>query len=78
MSNFDFGSLLSVEQKKNLLENRITQFAADAYQASLNSETIQKVNPESEELPKIEESLKLLEAAIKTHQKALSELPATE
>ena len=75
MSEFDFGSLLSNEQKRNLLENRITQFAAEAYQNTLNRATIEAVSPESEELGKIDESLKLLEAAIKTHQTELATIP---
>lgn len=73
----DFGSLLSSEQKRQLLEGRIAQFASEAYQYSLNLKTAQALGSE-EQANTIEESLKLLESAIQVHQEELATLPPTE
>ena len=35
----DFGSLLTVEQKIDIVQQRIQQFAAEAYQLTLNKES---------------------------------------
>lgn len=76
MSKFDFASLLTLEQKYDLVKSRISQFAAEAYQATLNRQTIEAVDSNSPELEKIDESLNLLQAAIETHQKELDALLA--
>lgn len=70
----DFGSLLSTEAKRQLLEGRIAQFASEAYQYSLNLKTAQELGSE-EQSANLEESLRLLESAINVHQNELASLP---
>ena len=68
--SIDYNSLLTSEQKKQILEARISQFASEAYQVSLNLTTAEKLeNPEQVE--KIKNSLQLLETAITVHQEQL-------
>ena len=71
----DFGSLLSGDQKRQLIEGRIQQFAAEAYQHSLNKQTAQNINA-TEQVEAAEKSIAILEAAIKVHLEELSKLPA--
>jgi hypothetical protein len=73
--SIDFASLLSPEQKRNLLENRIQQFASEAYQYTLNLKTAQDVGTE-EQIEGIKKSIDVLESAIKVHQEELKALPA--
>ena len=70
----DFKSLLSSEQKRQLLEGRIAQFAGEAYQYSLNLKTAESVGSE-DQIESIKKSLEILETAIKVHQDELAELP---
>jgi hypothetical protein len=70
----NFSELLSNEQKRNLIENRIAQFAAEGYQHTLNLSAAEKL--EDEQL--IEASQKAIEtltAAIETHEVELAALP---
>jgi hypothetical protein len=68
--SIDYDSLLTSEQKKHILEARISQFASEAYQVTLNLATAEKLgNPEQTE--KIKNSLELLETAIIVHQEQL-------
>jgi len=68
--SIDYNSLLTSEQKKQILEARISQFASEAYQVSLNLTTAEKLgNPE--QIEKIKNSLQLLEIAITVHQEEL-------
>lgn len=71
----DFGALLSNDQKRQLLENRIQQFAAEAYQHSLNKQTAELINAE-EQVDAAAKSIEILEAAIKVHYEELAKLPA--
>ena len=77
--SIDFASLLSPEQKRNLLENRIQQFASEAYQYTLNLKTAEEVGTE-DQVDGIKKSIAILESAIKVHQDELAALPlpATE
>jgi hypothetical protein len=77
--SIDFASLLSPEQKRNLLENRIQQFASEAYQYTLNLKTAEEVGTE-DQVDGIKKSIAVLESAIKVHQEELAALPlpATE
>lgn len=70
----DFASLLTTDQKRQLLEGRIAQFASEAYQYDLNLKTAQALEAE-EQVEQITESLKTLEAAIVVHQTQLAGLP---
>ena len=76
----DFESLLSNEQKANLLQQRIAQFAAEAYQHELNKKTGASIGSE-EQVESSTNALAVLEQAIQIHQDELNNLtitPATE
>lgn len=74
MSTFDFGSLLTTEQKRSLIEQRISQFASEAYQHTLNKQTAKELNSE-DTLDTTNDALQILEAAIRVHQAELAKLP---
>ena len=69
----DYNSLLTIEQKTEILNGRIRQFAAEAYQISLNKQTAVELDS-AEQIEKIDESLLMLEKAIEVHQKELAQL----
>jgi hypothetical protein len=71
----DFSSLLTAEQKRQLLEGRIAQFASEAYQYTLNLKTAESVGTE-EQVEGIKKSIEVLESAITVHQEELAALPA--
>jgi hypothetical protein len=73
--SLDFGALLGNDQKRQLLENRIQQFAAEAYQHSLNKKTAENLGV-ADNAKAAEDSIAILEEAIKVHQEELSKLPA--
>lgn len=74
--SIDFGSLLTTEQKRQLLEGRISQFASEAFQYQLNLKTAEELTPDNEEqIDKIKEAIHTLEVAIKIHQDELKDLP---
>jgi hypothetical protein len=74
-STLDFAGLLSDDQKRQLIEGRIQQFAAEAYQHSLNKQTAENIAA-TEQVEAAEKSIAILEAAIKVHLEELSKLPA--
>ena len=69
----DFGALLTDEQKRTILEQRISQFAVEAYQHSLNKKSAESASSDTE-LQAADKNLEILEAAITVHQEALAEL----
>ena len=71
----DYSALLTDEQKRAILEQRLAQFAAEAYQHTLNKE-VAKDNAEAVEAA--DAALAILDAAIKVHQDELAKLPAAE
>jgi hypothetical protein len=73
--SIDYASLLTDEQKRNILTQRVSQFAAEAYQHSLNKTTCESLNDE-EGVANADKALVVLEAAIATHQAELAGLPA--
>jgi hypothetical protein len=73
----DYSSLLSDEQKKSILEQRLTQFAAEAYQHDINK-TVAKASGNTEGVAAAEAALETLEAAINVHQDELAKLPSAE
>lgn len=73
--SIDYASLLTDEQKRNILTQRVSQFAAEAYQHSLNKTTCESLNDE-EGVANADKALAILEAAIATHQAELAGLPA--
>jgi hypothetical protein len=73
----DYASLLTDEQKRNILEQRIAQFASEAYQHTLNKTTCESLNDE-EGVANADKALTILEAAIETHQSELAALPIAD
>lgn len=69
----DFSSLLSTEQKRSLLENRIAQFAAEGYQHQLNLSAAEKVNDEAT-VEASRNAIEVLSTAIENHQEELNAL----
>jgi len=71
----DYSALLTTEQKRSILTARIEQFAAEAYQHTLNKE-VAKDNLEA--VAAADEALAILDAAIAVHQAELAKLPTGE
>ena len=71
----DYASLLTDEQKRNILEQRIAQFASEAYQHSLNKTTCESLKDVAG-VEAADKALVVLEAAIATHQTEFAALPA--
>jgi hypothetical protein len=67
----DYSSLLSTEQKKSILEQRIAQFAAEAYQHTINK---QVAADNAEAVEAADNALAILDNAIKIHQDELAKL----
>lgn len=67
----DYSALLTNDQKRSILEQRIAQFAAEAYQHTLNME-VAKDNAEA--VQAADEALRILDNAIKVHQEELAKL----
>jgi hypothetical protein len=67
----DYSSLLSNDQKRSILEQRIAQFASEAYQHTLNKEVAAN-NPEA--VLAADEALAILDNAITVHQDELAKL----
>ena len=66
----DYSGLLTDEQKKELLQSRISQFAAEAYQHEMNLK-IAKATDNDEATENAEKALEILDAAIVVHQTEL-------
>lgn len=66
----DYTSLLTSEQKQNILNQRISQFAAEAWQHELNKQTCTQLGDEAG-IAASESALTTLEAAITVHQAEL-------
>lgn len=72
--SIDYSSLLTDEQKENLLNQRIAQFAAEAWQHELNKKTCEQLGDESG-VESADKALSVLDAAISVHQTELSGIP---
>lgn len=71
----DYSSLLNDEQKKNILSQRLQQFAAEAYQHGLNKTVAQSAGNE-DGVKAADEAIAILDKAIQVHQEELAKLPA--
>ena len=71
----DYSSLLTNEQRTNLLNQRISQFAAEAWQHEVNKKTCEQLGDEAG-VESAEKALTVLDAAIGVHQAELAEIPA--
>jgi len=69
----DYSSLLTNDQKRSILEQRISQFATEAYQHQLNKE-VSASNPEA--VQAANDALAILDNAITVHQDELAKLGA--
>jgi hypothetical protein len=67
----DYSTLLSNDQKRSILEQRIAQFASEAYQHTLNKE-VSAGNPEA--VQAADDALAILDNAITVHQDELAKL----
>ena len=67
----DYSSLLSNDQKKSILEQRIAQFASEAYQHSINKKM---AGDNVEAIKAADDALAILDNAIKIHQEELAKL----
>ena len=66
----DFNALLTDEHKRNLLQQRIEQFAGEAYQHELNRQIAEKIN-DFDSVATSMAALVTLETAITVHQEEL-------
>ena len=71
----DYSTLLSDDQKRSILEQRIAQFASEAYQHTLNRE-VAKDNADA--IAAADNALSILENAITVHQEELAKLSPAE
>lgn len=71
--SIDFSALLTSEQKRALLEQRIAQFAAEGYQHQLNKVTLEALG-DTESLERTNQNIATIQAAIATHQAELEKL----
>lgn len=63
----DYTGLLTTEQKKQLIEQRVTQFAAEAYQHELNKQIAAQIN-DTASVEQADAALAVLETAINAYQ----------
>ena len=70
----DYNLLLTNEQKRNIVQQRLAQFASEAYQHSLNKKTHEELKDE-ESIASSEKALEIVNAALKIHQAELDSLP---
>ena len=69
----DFSAILTPEQKRQLLTQRIEQFAGEAYQHELNRQIAEQVS-DADAVTSAEAALVTLETAINVHQSELDNL----
>ena len=70
----DYNNLLNSEQKRNLISQRISQFATELYQHSLNKKTFENVADEAG-IESTNKAIAILESAINIHEEELQSLP---
>lgn len=66
----DFNSLLSDEQKKAIISQKVEQFAVEAFQHTINKQVAEKIG-DGEAVAAADAALATLEAAITEYQAAL-------
>ena len=71
----DYSALLSDAQKRSILEQRIAQFATEAYQHEINKKM---AGDNVEAVAAADEALVILDNAIAIHQEELAKLPTAE
>lgn len=73
----DYSSLLSDAEKRSILEQRVKQFASEAYQHEINK-AVAAASDNEDAVKAADEALTILDKAISVHQEELSKLPAAE
>jgi thiazole synthase ThiGH ThiG subunit len=73
----DFAALLTDEQKRSILQQRLAQFASEGYQHEINK-TVAQAADNTAGVEAADEALTILEKAIEVHQEELAKLPAAE
>lgn len=73
----EYTSMLTDEQKRSILEQRLQQFALEAYQHDINKQ-VAVATDNAEGVTASDEALVILDKAIAIHQEELAKLPATE
>jgi hypothetical protein len=69
----DFNNLLTADQKRDLLTQRLSQFASEAYQHELNRQIAEHISDQPA-IDQAESALATLEIAIDVHQAELDGL----
>jgi hypothetical protein len=69
----DYSKYITDDQKKKLLSDRLAQFAAEAYQHSINAQVADSLGND-EGVENAESALAILEAAIDAHEAELKTL----
>jgi hypothetical protein len=73
--SIDFNSLLTVEERKTVVTQRIQQLAVEAYQLTINKRVIDSQSePNAQASGEIENNLKFLEQIIATYSEELKTL----
>lgn len=71
----DYSELLTNDEKRNILKQRLTQFASEGYQHTINKE-VSKDNAEA--VAAADQALVLIEAAINVHLAELEKIAPAE
>ena len=69
----DYSALLTNEQKRNILDQRITNFAADAYANSINKKSAEALG-DTDAAATAQANIDTLTKAIEVHQEELARL----
>lgn len=73
----DYGSLLSADQKRSIIDQRIAGFAAEAYQHELNKQIAEQIG-NAVAIEQADAALATLEVAISTYQAEAATIPAAQ
>lgn len=71
----DYSTYLTDEQKRSILQQRLTQFAAEAWQHQINK---QVAGGNAEAVEQADAALAVLDEAIAVHEAELAKLPTAE
>jgi hypothetical protein len=70
----DYSSILTPEQKRSILEQRIQQFAAEAFQHDLNRQVAENTG-DTDGMANAAAAITVIDQAITVHQDELAKLP---
>lgn len=77
--SIDFNSLLTVDERKAVVTQRVQQLAVEAYQLSLNQNVLNaQTEPNEQALTEIGNNLALLEEMISVYKQELDSLGESE